>query len=115
MTNQTPKEDGMKRVVLCFVMIISLSLIMVPGILNAQPNGTYDHALYLYKEGKFKEAVKELRDYLQERPEPSAYYLMGYALYELGRYQEARKYFDEAYLVDPEFRPEKIDFQRAKP
>jgi len=108
----------MKRVlymIVMIVMIISLSLMMAPGVLNAQPNGTYDHALSQYKAGNFKEAVKELRDYLQKRPEPSAYYLMGYALYELGRYEEAMKYFDEAYLVDPEFTPEKIDFQRAKP
>ncbi len=105
----------MKRVLCIIVMIISLSLMMVPSVLNAQPNGTYDHALSQYKAGNFKEAVNELRDYLQKRPEPSAYYLMGYALYELGRYEEARKYFDEAYLVDPEFKPEKIDFQRAKP
>ncbi|GMT47403.1 MAG: hypothetical protein IEMM0007_0969 [bacterium] len=108
----------MKRVlymIVMIVMIISLSLMMAPGVLNAQPNGTYGHALSQYKAGNFKEAVKELRDYLQKRPEPSAYYLMGYALYELDRYEEAMKYFDEAYLVDPEFTPEQIDFQRAKP
>jgi len=105
----------MKRVLYIFILIISLSLMVAPGVLNAQPNGTYDRALYLYKKGDFKKAVNELRDYLQKRPEPSAYYLMGYALYELGRYQEAMKYFDEAYLVDPDFKPEKIDFNRAKP
>ncbi|NOZ24677.1 MAG: tetratricopeptide repeat protein [Nitrospirae bacterium] len=105
----------MKRLLYIVIIVISLSLAMTPGVLNAQPNGTYDRALYLYKEGKFQEAVDVLKDYLQRRPEPAAYYLMGYALYELGRYEEAMKYFDEAYLVDPEFKPEKIDFKRAKP
>ncbi len=105
----------MKRVLRIVVMVVTLSLITAPGILNAQPNGTYDRALYLYKEGRFKEAVELLGDYLRRRPEPSAYYLMGYALYELGRYEEAMKYFDEAYLVAPDFKPEKIDFDRAKP
>ncbi len=104
----------MKRV-LSMIVVSSLFLVTLSGILKAQPNGTYDHALYLYKEGRFTEAVEELREYLERRPEPSAYYLMGYALYELGRYDEAVKYFEEAYLVDPEFKPEKIEFSRAKP
>ncbi len=97
-------------------LFISFAFLLTStGPLNAQPNGTYDRAIYLYKKGNFKGAVDQLKKYLKRRPEPSAYYLMGYALYELGKYEEAVKYFNEAYLLDPDFRPEKIDFSRAKP
>lgn len=94
------------------VLMVMLFFSLAP--VCAQPNGAYERALYLYKNGRFDEAVTQLRDYLQRRPEPSAYYLMGYALYKLGRYYEATRYFDEAYLLEPGFRPEAIDFSRAK-
>ncbi len=90
-------------------------LLVSQGSLNAQPDGTYDRALYYYKRGDFNRVVELLEGYLRRTPEPSASYLMGYALYKLGRHQEAERYFRDAYLLEPDFRPERIDFSRARP
>lgn len=81
----------------------------------AQPDGLYDKALYYYKKGNFKKAEKLLRQYTSKRPEPSAYYLLGYALYELKRFDEAERFFQEAYLIDPDYSPKEINFKRASP
>ncbi len=95
--------------VLAFLLFLSVSASAL-----AQPDGLYDRALYLYVKGDFRGAEKTLKEYLKRRPEPSAYYLLGYALYEQRRFSEAIRYFEEAYLIEPDFVPEKIDFGRAK-
>lgn len=95
-----------------FSILLFLSLVM-GGIVNAQPDGLYNRALNLYVRGDYSGAEKVLREYLQKRPEPSAYYLLGYALYKQKRFAEAMESFKEAYLLDPDFTPRKIDFSRA--
>ncbi len=101
----------MRRTIAILVFLAFLS-ISTSGL--AQPDGLYNKALYLYVKGDFRGAEKVLREYLKRRPEPSAYYLLGYALYEQRRFSEAIRYFEEAYLIEPDFVPEKIDFGRAK-
>lgn len=63
--------------------------------------------LKYYNSRNFKAAVKQFREYVNTRPDPTAYYLIGYALYKLGNFSEADEYFREAYLIDPEFSLEK--------
>ena len=45
---------------------------------------------------------------MDKNPDPTAYYLIGYSMYELGKFSEADEYFSDAYLIDPEFSPEKV-------
>ncbi|MEJ2684746.1 MAG: tetratricopeptide repeat protein [Candidatus Sulfobium sp.] len=109
----------MKRVVLVFVAI--LALCAMPGLSAAAGNNQYDTALKAYYTGHFKKAVDDLKDYVDRKPDAAAYYLIGYGLYKLGKYKEATQYFDQAYLIDPTFSPEKIGFgkfateMKAKP
>jgi len=65
-------------------------------------------ALGAYKKGDYKRAVLDLKKYVKTNPRAEAYYLLGYAHYKLGRHAEARRYFNEAYLIDPELKPENI-------
>jgi TolA-binding protein len=66
----------------------------------------YDKALKAYMKNDFRSAVTCLIKYVNEKPDPDAYYLLGYASYKLKRHDEAMKYFREAYLIDPDSSPE---------
>jgi TolA-binding protein len=44
----------------------------------------------------------------REKPDPYAYYLMGYALYKMKRHSESAKYFQEAYTIDPTISPKSV-------
>ncbi|MEW6108279.1 MAG: tetratricopeptide repeat protein [Nitrospirota bacterium] len=94
----------MKKVALVITMFLVLFVLTVSTFANTDPE--YDKALKYYYSGKYKEAVTLLKEYVKKHPEPEAYYRIGYALYELGRYDEANEYFKEAYLIDPMFSPE---------
>ena len=60
-----------------------------------------------YNNKNYKAAVVQFKLYVERKPDPIAYYLIGYSLYELGRFSEAEEYFSEAYFIDPEMSPEK--------
>ncbi len=99
----------MRAISLFFSFLLMFTLTSTS--LYAQVNKDYERALKLYKNKRFSEASEILYRYVQKKPTPSAYYLLGYSLYKLGRHAEAMKYFREAYLLDPEFKPEKIRFK----
>lgn len=62
-------------------------------------------AYSLYYQGKMKEAIKIMEEYVEERPDARVLYFIGYSYYELKNMKMARKYFEEAYLIDPNFTP----------
>jgi len=94
----------MKKVV--FIITVFLVLV-ITDILLAETNKEYDTAVQFYNTGKYKEAINLLKIYIAKRPEPSAYYRIGYALYKLKQFNEANKYFEMTYLIDPTFSPQK--------
>lgn len=100
----------MKKIVLVFTAIFVLS--GITGLSAATRNNEYDAALKAYYGGHYKAAVKDLKDYVNRNPDAAAYYLIGYGLYKLGKYEEATEYFDQAYLIDPTFSPEEIGFEK---
>jgi TolA-binding protein len=61
--------------------------------------------------------VERLKEYVSEKPEARAYYLLGYASYALNKDAEASGYFMQAYLIDPEFDPGQItaEFKKMRP
>lgn len=83
-------------VILLFLM--SFSLCMAD---NTPLQGAYS----LYYQGKINAAIKIMEDYVKDYPDPRALYFLGYAYYELKRMDTAIKYFNEAYLIDPDFSP----------
>lgn len=82
---------------------MSFLLLMPFSSASANSDTEYEKALKYYHRGKYKEAVSLFRDYVQKRPDPSAYYYLGYASYKLGKYGEATGYFQQAFLIDPDF------------
>lgn len=104
----------MKKLV--FVLIIFLGLFFIaPDATLAQTGAEYSKALKYYNSKQYAKAVEQLQDYVKKNPEPAAYYLMGYSLYKLGKFNEATQYFNEAYLLDPDFSLEKAGLIQKHP
>jgi hypothetical protein len=101
-------EAIMKKV--AFVFILFFALFVVSNSILAKINSEYAEALKYYNSGKYEEAVSLLKEYVKKKPEPVAYYRLGYALYEMEKYDEANEYFKEAYLINPEISPSPIEF-----
>lgn len=90
-------------------LIIALFLLFSAVSDGAVPNDwEFRRGLKLYNSKNFKAAVRQLQEYVNRRPDPTAYYLIGYSLYKLGKFSEANEYFRQAYLIDPEFSLEKV-------
>jgi tetratricopeptide (TPR) repeat protein len=94
----------MKTLIKLFFLLL---LILVSAEAGAA-DGNYEKALQLFKGRDYKNAVICLEKYVAERPDAAAYYMLGYASYELGDFDKAREYFDAAYLIDPDFTYDKI-------
>jgi hypothetical protein len=71
----------------------------------ADSNTEYQKALQYYNSRKYKEAVRLFKEYAKKKPDATVYYRIGYALYQLREFDEANRYFKEAYLIDPVFSP----------
>jgi hypothetical protein len=98
-------EAIMKRIVSLVVVIFALFFLSEMILAGTDPE--YDKALTYYNSGKYKEAVTLLKEYVEKKPEPAAYYRIGYALYKLKKFDKADEYFKMAYLIDPQFSPMK--------
>ncbi len=98
-----------------FVIIMYIACLVIPVVLFAASDTSYDTALKYYARGDYQETVKHLTEYIQKKPDPAAYYLLGYSLYELGRFAEADEYFSQAYLIDPTFTPDQIGLSKKYP
>jgi tetratricopeptide (TPR) repeat protein len=85
------------------IILISFLLFLPFNIVHAVSDTEYEKALKYYNSGKYREAFDLFSDYTKKRPEPSAYYYMGYALYKMGKYGKATEYFQQAFLIDPAF------------
>jgi phospholipid-binding lipoprotein MlaA len=99
------KEKDMKKLTLSivlFVLFAAVASAAVPGEDREYQAGVKD-----YNTRNYKTAVKHLEEYVGNNPDPTAYFLIGYSMYKLGKFSEADEYFSEAYLIDPEFSPEK--------
>ena len=68
----------------------------------------FQSGVQYYNNKNYKAAANQFREYVGDNPDPSAYYLIGYSMYKLGKFSEADEYFNEAYLIDPKFSPEKV-------
>jgi hypothetical protein len=106
-------EAIMRRIV--FLVVVIFALFFLSEMILAGTNPEYDKALSYYNSGKFKEAITLLKEYVEKKPEPAAYYRIGYALYKLRKFDKADKYFKMAYLIEPMFSPAQIGFTKPYP
>ena len=103
----------MKKVV--FAAIVFLVMVTVSGAVSQTDDAEFKAGLKYYNTRNYKAAVKQFKEYLAKKPDPKGYYLAGYALYKLGRFNESEEYFREAFLIDPEFSLEKAGLIKTMP
>jgi len=91
-------------------LVISLFVLLAAVSGAAVPNSDKDFraGLKAYNTKNYRTAAKHLKEYVNKKPDPTAYYLIGYSLYKQGKFSEADEYFKQAYLIDPEFSLEKV-------
>ena len=99
-------EVIMKKI--AFIVSLLLTVFFVSNTVLAVTDSEYAKALKYYNSKKYKEAVRIFKVYVEKKPEPSAYYRIGYGLYELRKFDEANEYFKQAYLIDPNYSPELV-------
>lgn len=95
---------GMKKSIWKTGAILGILILLTPSLLLALDN-SYDKAVNAYVKKDFKSAVRILREYVKNNPDPQAYYLLGYALYKQKNHTESAKYFQQAYVLDPNISP----------
>src|SRR5512135_2584088 len=61
----------------------------------------FKKGLRYYGKKDYRNTAVYLKKHVSDVPDPIAYYLLGYADYKMRRFDEANKYFTEAYLIDP--------------
>lgn len=95
----------MKKVTL----IVALFVLFAVAASAATPNSDKDFrtGLKAYNSKNYKAAVKYFKEYINRKPDPTAYYLTGYALYKLGKFRESEENFRDAFFIDPEYSLEK--------
>ena len=99
------------------VLILALLALLAAAAGAAVPNSDSDFiaGLKAYNTKNYSAAVKHFREYLNRKPDPTAYYLLGYALYKQGKFMEADEYFRQAFLIDPDFSLEKVGLIKKVP
>ena len=95
----------MKKLGLIIVLFLLFSAVSDGAV---PTDKEFRKGLKFYNSKNYKAAVKQLKEYVNKKPDPTAYYLIGYSLYKLGKFSEANEYFSQTYLIDPEFSLEKV-------
>jgi hypothetical protein len=96
----------MKKVALIIVLLVLVAAAAGAAIPNDDTD--FRTGLKSYNSKNYKAAITYFKEYINKKPDPTAYYLIGYSLYKLGKFREADAYFREAYLIDPEYSLEKV-------
>lgn len=65
----------MKILIKLFVLLVLLLITAEAGAAG----GSYEKALRLFQDRNYKNAVVYLDQYVAQRPDPAAYYMLGYA------------------------------------
>ena len=93
-----------------WLMAALLGILGVGGPpLSAQPTipePQFQAAYRIYLQGDYLQALTQLETWMQAGvADPRVYYLAGYAYYQLKDWARARKAFEKAYRLDPDFSP----------
>ncbi|MBI5633078.1 MAG: tetratricopeptide repeat protein [Nitrospirae bacterium] len=96
----------MKKVALVMVLLVLFAAAAGAAVPNEDKD--FKAGLKSYNSRNYNAAVKYFKEYIHRKPDPTAYYLIGYSLYKLGKFSEADENFRDAYLIDPEYSLEKV-------
>ncbi len=90
------------------MIVFCCSLLLAVGSAAYAYDETYEKAVAHFRAGEYRRAIPLLEEYAFRNPEPGVYYMLGYACYQLRNFDCSRDYFDQVYLIDPEFRSDSI-------
>ncbi len=114
----------MQRTAVLFFAVL-VAVIFSVQVLYAQDE-LFEKGRRAYLKKDYSTAVKYLSDYVAQKPDAEALYLLGYANYEVKRKgsrkgkenfwgdTETARYFKEAYLIDPKVSAKSIDMKKGK-
>jgi len=91
----------MKKGALIIALVVLFAAVSGAAVLKEDKE--FMTGLKHYNSKNYKEAISHFKEYAAKKPDPAAYYLIGYSLYKLGKFSEADEYFKEAFFVDPDF------------
>lgn len=94
----------MKKGIIFFCSILLLSV----GSWAQAYDETYEKAMKHFRSREYKRAIPYLENYVIQKPDPAVYYMLGYAHYQLRNFDRSKDYFDQAYLIDPEFSSDRV-------
>jgi tetratricopeptide (TPR) repeat protein len=83
-------------------------LMLIRGSAAYAYDETYEKAMKHFKSREYKRAIPYLENYVVQKPDPAAYYMLGYACYQIRNFDRSKDYFDQAYLIDPDFSSDKV-------
>jgi len=87
------------------IIVLAALLFLMSFSLCWADDMSLQKAYSLYNQGKMEAAIEIMDDYVKEHPDARELYFLGYAYYKIKKMDMARKYFEEAYLIDPDFVP----------
>ena len=98
-------------------LIVALCVLFAAATASAVPmeDKQFRTGLKYYNGRNYKAAAKQFKEYVKKQPDPAAYYLIGYSLYKLRKFNESNEYFKEAYLIAPDFSPEQAGLIEKAP
>lgn len=91
-----------------FLIVLFITLFAFSTALYAEVDPDFAEGLKNYNTKKYEKAIEHFKEYLKKKPDPAANYLIGYSLYKLKKFDEAEDFFNEAFLLDPDFSLEKV-------
>jgi hypothetical protein len=92
----------MKKVAL---LLAVLMILLIAGFAQSAEDIKYEQALEHYTNGDFKKTISILKGYVQQNPKPEAYFMIAYSHYKLNQHEKANKYFNDLFLIDPDYSP----------
>ncbi len=80
------------------VFVLVVLFFSQPAFAQQNP---YEKGLKAYAQKNYSKSVEYLKESVATKPDPHAYYLLGYALYKTKNFEESMQYFKKAYAMDP--------------
>jgi TolA-binding protein len=105
----------MKKVLRWGFVFLLFAALVFPALPAAAQENPFEKGIQAYMKKDFKTASKFLREHVDKSPDAYAYYLLGYSYYKLRMHQESRRFFQDAYVLDPLISPGSVaEFIRKK-
>ncbi|GAB4541768.1 MAG: hypothetical protein Fur0020_11240 [Thermodesulfovibrionia bacterium] len=102
-SNLKSQISNLQKIMKVVISIVILFIIFTSSISYA--DDSLQKAYSLYYKGRMQEAIRLMKDYVDKNPDPKVIYFIGYAYYKIRDMENARRYFKDAYLIDPHFSP----------